>query len=48
MPMESSTLRVGDKAPDFKLLAANLPQSVALTELLQSGSMIVEFLRGTW
>jgi len=48
MPMESSTLKVGDKVPDFTLLAANLPQSVALTELLKTGPMIVEFLRGTW
>ncbi len=48
MPMKSSTLQVGHKAPDFTLLAANLPQSVALTELLKSGPMIVEFLRGTW
>lgn len=48
MPMQSSTLKVGDAAPEFMLLAANLPQSVSLKELLKSGPMIVEFLRGTW
>jgi len=48
MPMESSTLRIGDKAPEFTLLAANLPQAVSLKELLKSAPMIVEFLRGTW
>jgi len=48
MPMQSSTLRVGDKAPEFTLLAANLPQSVSLNESLKSAPMIVEFLRGTW
>lgn len=48
MPMESSTLKAGDKAPDFTLLAANLPQSVSLKQLLKSAPVIVEFLRGTW
>ncbi|MGZ4789457.1 MAG: hypothetical protein ACXVZV_04230 [Terriglobales bacterium] len=48
MPRQSSTLRVDDKAPDFTLLAANLPQSVSLKECLKSAPMIVEFLRGTW
>ena len=48
MPTQSSTLKVGDTAPEFTLLAANLPQSVSLKELLSSGPMIVEFLRGTW
>jgi peroxiredoxin len=48
MPIQGSALRVGDKAPDFTLLAANVPQSVSLAELLKSAPMIVEFLRGTW
>jgi len=48
MARESSILRVGDAAPDFTLLAANLPQAVSLKELLKSAPMIVEFLRGTW
>ena len=48
MPIENSTLQVGDQAPGFTLLAANLPQAVSLGELLKSAPIIVEFLRGTW
>jgi len=48
MPMQNPALQVGNKAPDFTLLAANLPQAVSLAELLKSAPMIVEFLRGTW
>ncbi len=48
MPDFSSTLRVGDHAPDFALPAANRPGSVALGDLLRAGPVIVEFLRGTW
>jgi len=48
MPMESSTLKVADKAPDFKLAAANSGESFSLKALLKSGPIIVEFLRGTW
>jgi len=48
MPMQSSTLQVGDKAPEFKLLSADLSRSVSLKSLLKSGPVIIEFLRGTW
>jgi hypothetical protein len=48
MARESSTLKVGDRAPEFMLLAANLPQAVSLRAFLESGPVIVEFLRGTW
>jgi peroxiredoxin len=48
MPMQSSSLRVGDKAPEFTLRAANLPRAVSLTQLVNSAPVIVEFLRGTW
>ena len=44
----SSTLRVGDRAPDFSLPAANRQGSLALGDLLRTGPVIVEFLRGTW
>jgi peroxiredoxin len=44
----SDTLKVGDKAPDFTLSAANRPGSFSLVEILQRGPAIVEFLRGTW
>lgn len=48
MPDFSSTLRVGDRAPDFSLPAANRPGSLALGDLLRVGGVVVEFLRGTW
>ncbi len=48
MARESSTLRLGDRAPDFTLVAANRPGTVSLSELLARGPVIVEFLRGTW
>jgi hypothetical protein len=48
MAMESSTLRVGDRAPEFMLLAANIPQAVSLKYFVQHGPVVVEFLRGTW
>lgn len=48
MPRESSTLKVGERAPDFTLLAANMPQAVSLKYFVESGPVVVEFLRGTW
>jgi hypothetical protein len=48
MASKSETLQVGDRAPEFMLLAANLPQAISLKTLLESGPVIVEFLRGTW
>ncbi len=48
----SSTLRVGDRAPDFRLKAANRfdpavqPQNFSLAAI--QGWTILEFLRGTW
>jgi peroxiredoxin len=44
----TDTLNIGDKAPDFTLSAANRPGTVSLSEFLQRGPAIVEFLRGTW
>jgi peroxiredoxin len=48
MPDFSSTLRLGDRAPDFTLPAANRPGNISLGDLLGAGPVIVEFLRGTW
>lgn len=48
MGQGSTTLTVGDRAPDFTLAAANQPSTVALAELRQRGPVVVEFLRGTW
>jgi len=44
----TNTLKVGDKAPDFVLNAANRNEKYSLAELREKGSVIVEFLRGTW
>jgi peroxiredoxin len=44
----TDTLKIGDKAPDFTLNAANRAGSFSLADLLQRGPAIVEFLRGTW
>jgi len=50
----SSTLRLGDLAPEFRLLAANRldaerrPQQFSLGRLLAQGPVLLEFLRGTW
>ncbi len=44
----SATLKIGDRAPDFSLGAANRPEAFALAQLLNRGPAIVEFLRGTW
>jgi hypothetical protein len=44
----SDTLKVGDRAPDFTLAAANHPGTVSLAELTARGVVVLEFLRGTW
>ena len=48
MNQGSSTLKVGDRVPQFTLLAANRAHSVALAVLLERSPVVVEFLRGTW
>ncbi len=48
MPDESSTLRVGDRAPEFALAAANREGMFSLAGAMQSGPVVLEFLRGTW
>jgi peroxiredoxin len=48
------SVRVGERAPEFTLKAANaasgnnVGESVSLAELVAQGPVIVEFLRGTW
>jgi peroxiredoxin len=44
----TETLAVGSQAPEFSLPAANRDGQFSLSELLQRGPLIVEFLRGTW
>jgi hypothetical protein len=44
----TDTLEVGSGAPDFSLTAANREGTFTLGDLLAQGSLILEFLRGTW
>ncbi len=44
----SATLKVGDPAPDFTLAAANREGPFPLAQLLARGTLLLEFLRGTW
>jgi peroxiredoxin len=44
----TDTLELGSPAPDFSLEAANRPGSFTLAGFLAQGSLILEFLRGTW
>ncbi|MGH9554739.1 MAG: hypothetical protein ACRD2Y_02860 [Terriglobales bacterium] len=48
MSISSETLKVGDRAADFSLVAANRPGRFHLAELLADGTVVLEFLRGTW
>jgi len=44
----TTTLKLGDAAPNFCLGAANSDDIVCLNNALRQGPVIVEFLRGTW
>ena len=44
----TETLAVGSRAPEFLLSAANRDGILSLSGFLSRGSVIVEFLRGTW
>jgi hypothetical protein len=48
MQDHTETLRVGAKAPEFTLFAANRQGEFTLTALVATGALILEFLRGTW
>lgn len=54
MVRPSDTLKVGDRAPEFALFAANMnnvvgtPLELRLDRLLGNGPLVIEFLRGTW
>lgn len=41
-------LKVGDRAPEFVLPAANREGCISLADLLAGGVAVIEFLRGTW
>jgi peroxiredoxin len=48
MPGSSQTLRIGDRAPEFTLAAANRGEVYSLPQVLARGPVVLEFLRGTW
>jgi len=48
MKNRTDTLEIGSHAPDFSLRAANRESTFTLRGLLQQGTLILEFLRGTW
>jgi peroxiredoxin len=46
--MNSSTLHIGDTAPDFSLFSLNRQRAITLKSLIKRGPAVVEFIRGTW
>jgi hypothetical protein len=48
MQNRTDTLEIGSRAPDFSLGAANREGAFTLGGLLAEGTLILEFLRGTW
>lgn len=47
MPMDNKVLRVGDRAPDFRLADASTGEMVSLADLL-GRPLMINFGRGTW
>jgi hypothetical protein len=48
MKNRTETLEIGSRAPDFSLGAANREGTFTLGGLLAQGTLMIEFLRGTW
>jgi peroxiredoxin len=48
MKNRTETLEIGSRAPDFSVTAANREGTFTLAGLLAQGTLILEFLRGTW
>jgi hypothetical protein len=44
----TETLKVGARAPEFSLDAANRDGILTLSGFLKRAPLILEFLRGTW
>jgi peroxiredoxin len=44
----TETLKVGARAPEFSLEAANRDGILTLSGFLRRGLLILEFMRGTW
>jgi hypothetical protein len=48
MKNATETLQLGSTTPPFTLSAANRAGTFSLSDLTRHGSLILEFLRGTW
>jgi peroxiredoxin len=48
MQNRTETLEIGSRAPNFSLGAANREGTFTLADLLTQGTLVLEFLRGTW
>jgi len=48
MKNRTDTLEVGSLAPEFSLQAANREGMFTLDGMLAQGTLVLEFLRGTW
>ena len=48
MKNRTDTLEIGSRAPDFSLEAATREGTFTLAGLLVAGTLILEFVRGTW
>lgn len=48
MQDHTETLKLGSRAPEFALEAANRDGVLTLSGFLKRGVLIAEFLRGTW
>jgi hypothetical protein len=48
MKNRTETLEISARAPDFSLGAANREGTFTLAGLLAEGTLILEFVRGTW
>lgn len=44
----TETLKLGARAPEFSLEAANWDGILTLSGFLRRGMLVLEFLRGTW
>jgi len=48
MKNRTDTLEIGSRAPEFSLQAANREGTFTLAGMLAQGTLVLEFLRGTW
>lgn len=48
MQNRTGTLEIGSRAPEFSLSAVNREGQFTLSGLIEQGTLILEFLRGTW